>query len=64
MKYLRYAILSLVTFLSALVGILAGMWATIQIPGRFDLWIYVIIVLLISAGFAFGGYRLTRKVIR
>ena len=52
------------TLFSALVGILAGMWATIQIPGRFDLWIYVIIVLLISAGFAFGGYRLTRKVIR
>jgi hypothetical protein len=52
------------TLLSALVGILAGMWATIQIPGRFDLWIYGIIVLFISAGFAFGGYKLTRKVIR
>jgi len=64
MKYLRYPILSVGTLLSALVGILAGMWATIQIPGRFDLWIYVIIVLFISTGFTFGGYKLTRKVIR
>ena len=64
MKYLRYPILTMGTLLSTLVGILAGMWATIQIPSRFDLWVYVIIVLLISAGFAFGGYRLTRKVIR
>ena len=63
MKYLRYLLFLTGTLLSALVGLLAGTWATIQISGIFDLWVYVIIVLLISAGFAFGGYKLTGKLI-
>jgi uncharacterized membrane protein YccC len=63
MKYLRYLLFLIGTLLSALVGLLAGTWATIQISGIFDLWVYVIIVLLISAGFAFGGYKLTSKLI-
>jgi hypothetical protein len=64
MKYFRYLVLFIGTTLSALAGIFAGLWATIQIVGVFYLWINVIIVFLISAGFAFGGYKLTRKVIR
>jgi uncharacterized protein YneF (UPF0154 family) len=66
MKYLRYAMLSLVTLLSALVGIFAGMWSDIKIINifHFYLWVHAIIVISISAGFAFGGYKLTRKVIR
>ena len=51
------------TVLSALVGLLAGMLATIQISGIFDLWVYVIIVLIISAVFAFGAYKLTSKLV-
>ena len=51
------------TLLSALVGLLAGMLATIQISGIFDLWVYVIIVLIISAVFAFGAYKLTSKLV-
>jgi hypothetical protein len=66
MKYLRYAVLSVVTLLCALVGIFAGMWADIQIINifHFYLWVHAIIVISISAAFAFGGYKLTRKVIR
>ena len=63
MKYLRYLIIFTGTLLSALVGLLAGMLATIQISGIFDLWVYVIIVLIISAVFAFGAYKLTSKLV-
>ena len=63
MKYLRYLILFVGTSLSALVGLFAGMWATIRISGIFDLWVYVIIVLIISAGFAFGAYKFITKVV-
>ena len=63
MKYLRYLLFLIGTLLSALVGLLAGTWATIQISGIFDLWVYVIIVLLISAGFAFGAYKLISKLV-
>ena len=63
MKYLRYLIIFAGTLLSALVGLLAGMLATIQISGIFDLWVYVIIVLIISAVFAFGAYKLTSKLV-
>ena len=64
MKYLRYAILSIGTLLSALVGLFAGMWADIQIINvfHFYLWVHAIIVISISAGFAFGGYKLTNKI--
>ena len=65
MKYLRYAMLSVVTLLSALVGAFAGMWADLQINKifYFYLWVHAIIIILISAGFAFGGYKLTGKLI-
>jgi hypothetical protein len=63
MKYLKYLIIFIGTLLSALVGLLAGMLATIQISGIFDLWVYVIIVLIISAVFAFGAYKLTSKLV-
>ena len=65
MKNLRYLIIFTVTLLSALVGIFAGMWVTIQMIGifYFYLWVYIVIALLISAGFAFGGYKLTGKLI-
>ena len=65
MKYLRYAVLSVVTLLCALVGIFAGMWADIQIINifHFYLWAHAIIVISISAGFAFGGYKLINKII-
>ena len=65
MKYLRYLIIFTVTLLSALVGIFAGMWVTIQMIGifYFYLWVYTVIALLISAGFAFGGYKLTSKLV-
>ena len=65
MKYVRFLILFLSTALSALVGIFAGMWATIQMVNifYFYLWVYIIIALLISAVFAFGGYKLTDKLI-
>jgi hypothetical protein len=63
MKYFRYLILFIGTSLSALAGIFAGLWSTIQIVGVFYLWITVIIGFLISAVFAFGGYKLTGKLI-
>ena len=65
MKNLKYLIIFTVTLLSALVGIFAGMWVTIQMIGifYFYLWVYMVIALLISAGFAFGGYKLTGKLI-
>ena len=65
MKNLKYLIIFTVTLLSALVGIFAGMWVTIQMIGifYFYLWVYIVIALLISAGFAFGGYKLTGKLI-
>ena len=63
MKYLRYLIIFTGTLFSALVGLLAGMLATIQISGIFDLWVYVIIVLIVSAVFAFGAYKLTSKLV-
>ena len=63
MKYLRYLILFIGTSLSALAGLFAGLWATIQIVGVFYLWITVIIGLLITAGFGFGGYKLIGRLI-
>ena len=65
MKYLKYLIIFTLTLLSALVGIFTGMWVTIQMIGifYFYLWVYIVIALLISAGFAFGGYKLTGKLI-
>ena len=65
MKNLRYLIIFTVTLLSALVGIFAGMWADLQIIKifYFYLWVHAIIIILISAGFAFGGYKLTGKLI-
>ena len=65
MKYLRYLITFTLTLFSALVGIFTGMWVTIQMIGifYFYLWVYIVIALLISAGFAFGGYKLTGKLI-
>ena len=64
MKYLRYLITFTLTLFSALVGIFTGMWVTIQMIGifYFYLWVYIVIALLISAGFAFGGYKLTGKL--
>ena len=65
MKYLRYLITFTLTLFSTLVGIFTGMWVTIQMIGifYFYLWVYIVIALLISAGFAFGGYKLTGKLI-
>jgi hypothetical protein len=65
MKYLRYLIIFTGTLLSALVGAFAGMWADLQIIKifYFYLWVHAIIIILISAGFAFGGFKLTGKLI-
>jgi hypothetical protein len=65
MKYLRYLIVFIGTLLSALIGAFAGMWADLHIIKifYFYLWVHAIIIILISAGFAFGGYKLTGKLI-
>ena len=64
MKYMKYLAVFAGTSVSIIVGAFLGMYSTLQQTYIINFWFDLLIVLTFSLGFAFFGFKLSRKVVR
>jgi hypothetical protein len=64
MKYLKYLIVFGGTLVGIVAGAFLGMYSTLQQTYVINFWIDLLIILVFSLGFAFFGFKITKRVVR